>query len=142
MSEERTPGTFIKSTPLANGGSLVCASDMVEKNGRTIRENNLEIRHNIPVGTLVEVKFSEWHGGGACERTEARLWVIGHGRDCDGTPLYCLSADRDAELYERPGLYAKRVKSGFSEESLKPIEVTDDLEYGHGALDWDEDESI
>lgn len=70
--------------------NVVMFSDIVEKNGKTIRENNMERLHSIPVDTLVEVQYDDWLGGGACAKTHARLWVVEHGRDCDGTPLYWL----------------------------------------------------
>jgi len=34
--------------------------DIVEKNGKTIRENNLALTHKIPIDTLVEVKYDQW----------------------------------------------------------------------------------
>lgn len=65
--------------------------DLVEENGKTIRENNLRKRHNIPVGALVEFKTDNQRDSGAHELIHARYWVVEHGRDCDGTPLYWLS---------------------------------------------------
>jgi hypothetical protein len=85
-------------------------ADIVEENGKTIRENNLEKTHDIPIGTLVEVKYDEWYGDGACEKVHARLWVIGHSRDCDGTPLYNLSKYREPMFVE--GTLRIRVKRG------------------------------
>jgi hypothetical protein len=42
--------------------------DIIEDNGKTIEENNLEIKHNIPLRTLVEIitwdKQSEEEYGG------------------------------------------------------------------------------
>ena len=60
-------------------------ADIVEANGRTIRQNNLDIQHKLPIGALVEIRCSdvpEWDG--------CRLYVAKHDRDCDGTPLYSL----------------------------------------------------
>jgi hypothetical protein len=57
---------------------FILLSEMVEPNGKTIRENNLEIKHTIPLNTLVELE------------TGARVFVCQRTRDCDGTPLYCL----------------------------------------------------
>lgn len=58
------------------------------ESGKTIRENNLELNHDIPLGTLVEIDcdYIDEHG--------LRLFVGGHGRDCDGTPLYSLTFDK------------------------------------------------
>jgi hypothetical protein len=65
--------------------------NFIENNGKTIKENNLEIKHNIPLGELVEIitwdKESEEKYGGL------RLFVVEHERDVDGTPLYGLSWD-------------------------------------------------
>ena len=115
--------------------NIIFIGDIVEENGKTVKENNLEKKHNIPIGSLVEVKSSEWYGDGACERWEARLWVVNHSRDCDGTQLYILGRDKDNEICKRYG-YSR---GGFSEESLKVIEVTPELIYGEGALEWEEE---
>lgn len=130
-------------------------ADIVEGNGKTVRQNNLEKEHNIPVGSLVEVKYSHWHGDGCCEKVHARLWVHSHDRDCDGTPLYSLSRYRTS-LYEGAQIIVEGfllkdsithsilndIESGFSEESLKIIKVTPDLCYGHGSLCWDDEEDL
>lgn len=111
--------------------------NLVEPNGKTIRENNLAKEHRIPVGTLVEVKFDEWFGDGACLKAHARLWVVKHTRDCDGTPLYSLSAHQDPEW--ALGRFSTFTRHGFGEERLISIEVTPDLVYGRGALEWEEE---
>jgi hypothetical protein len=65
---------------------FILISDMVEANGKTVRENNLEKGHTIPLGSLVECNSEsgdyEWEG--------IRLYVVKHSRDCDGGPLYDL----------------------------------------------------
>ncbi len=72
--------------------NIVFASDIVQENGKTVRENNMEISHKIPIGSLVEVNYN-------CGEEEEglRLWVVNHSRDCDGTPLYDLSFSLDAQ---------------------------------------------
>ena len=69
---------------------LVNVADIVEENGKTIKENNMQKQHSIAIGTLVEVNidYLEEHG--------IRLFVCSHDRDCDGTPLYTLSFDKEA----------------------------------------------
>lgn len=104
--------------------------NVVEPNGKTIRENNLQKMHAIPIGTLVEVKYDNWLGGGACEKVHARLWVVAHTRDCDGTPLYSLG--------RRPDEIG--ITNGFGSESLTPVEVDAKLLEGYGALAWDEED--
>ena len=32
--------------------------------GKTYRQENLEKQHQIPIGTLVEVRFDDWFGAG------------------------------------------------------------------------------
>jgi len=135
----------------------VVFSSLVEANGRTIRENNLEVRHKISIGTLVQFRYSEWFEGGACRRSEARMFVCWHARDCDGTPLYWLATkpphlwlqdggvdpnlvfpgltDR-CQHYEMANRFYKFVRN-IGEEDLTPIEVTAELVSGVGALDWD-----
>lgn len=107
--------------------------DIVESNGKTIKQNNLEKKHNINIGELVEVKYEEWYGEGACEKLHSRLWVISHDRDYDGTPLYGLSRLKSEKLaYE-----FHAIRGGFAEESLTVIPVTEDLKNGYGALEWE-----
>lgn len=62
--------------------------DVVENNGRTIKENNMAIVHDIPLGTLVEVRSADSDFNGI------RLFVVEHERDCDGEPLYTLSFNK------------------------------------------------
>lgn len=79
---------------MTDGIEFMNVSDIVESNGKTIYANNMEKKHNIPLGALVEVKYDEWYGDGACAIIHARLWVVSRVRDCDGTPLYWLSHHR------------------------------------------------
>lgn len=66
--------------------------NMIEANGKTVRENNLAKTHVIPLGSLVEINldYNEEHG--------CRLFVVEHSRDCDGTPLYTLSHNKNAAI--------------------------------------------
>jgi len=120
--------------------------------GPTIKEQNLQKKHNIPIDTLVEIKYDTWFGNGACSKVHARLWVIAHNRDCDGTSLYTL-ADKtrytlcllDVNFNSDNWVFeAKKwcdiFTSGHDEESLKVIKITPDIKIGHDALKWKEDE--
>lgn len=109
--------------------------NLVEANGKTIKENNLERQHAIPIGALVEIKFDDWFGDGACWKVHARLWVVGHERDCDGTPLYSLSRWGDPAFARQ----VHAVFGGLAEESLTPIVITDRLREGWDVLSWDDD---
>ena len=124
--------------------------DMVQDNGKTIKEENLEKGHNIPIGTLVETKYSTWHGAGACEKVHVRLWVVAHERDCDGTPLYTLCKNRNPSegIVHMDGYILKDYMSvaiindfvtGIREERLKTIELTEEVKDGHGSLNWEEE---
>lgn len=73
--------------------------NQIECNGKSVRENNMEKLHEIPLGTLVEVDCPsiEEHG--------IRMFVAEYSRDCDGEPLYNLSfhkhyAERLQEVLE------------------------------------------
>lgn len=71
---------------------LIFIGDIVEENGKTIRQNNLEKKHNIPLGSLVEIISKDDENDEPGEhRHGLRLFVTGHTRDCDGTPLYALA---------------------------------------------------
>ncbi len=115
---------------------MILFHDLKLKDGRTIREHNMELKHNIPIGALVEVKFDAWFGGGACWKVHARLWVVRHDRDCDGTPLYLLSRWDDLSVLRMsPGDY----HSGISEEALTVIDVTPEIVRGDGNLEWEDE---
>jgi hypothetical protein len=93
---------------------IIPYSSIVEENGKTIRENNLEIKHRIPVGALVEI-----HGSDGFSWNGVRLYVREHTRDCDGTPLYSLG-HREA-VREHPLFHD--LHGGFSEDSLTVISL-------------------
>jgi len=104
---------------------------------RSMRHDDLS--HNIPVGAIVEIpnfnRFFEeqttgrWPDTKAIEGTQieiegrARLYIVGHTRDCDGTPLYMVSAAPigfPSSIPDRMkyALLARFSDSGYSEESL------------------------
>jgi len=134
--------------------NAVFVGDIIDDNGKTIRENNLSIKHDIPIGSLVEVTGETWYGEGACEIFKARLWVVSHDRDCDGTPLYTLSPHHPDHLMKGTVLMdfddlgnrllnrasslsvINSFRTGYNQESLKVIEVTGDIRSGKGALKW------
>ena len=89
--------------------TILNVADIVEPNGKTWRENNLELMHKIPLGTLVEINC-DYHA-----EHMMRSYVVKHGRDCDGSPLYVLGKKRECyEPYERD-FYDH---GGWGEESL------------------------
>lgn len=120
---------------------IMFMKDIVEDNGKTIFENNMEKSHNIPIDSLVEVKSDGWFGDGACIRYQARLWVVEHIRDCDGTPLYILSEEKANTRKELERYFGRKFHTygPFPEESVAPVEVTSELKRGEGALSWGEE---
>lgn len=91
--------------------------------GKTYREENNSKSHNIPLGTLVEVDFDDSYL--ESPKKGLRLFVVGHDRDCDGTPLYSLSFDKNW----KPDMFGEQFKTfarwaidtGYSEDSLKVV---------------------
>lgn len=67
--------------------------------GRTYREVNNSTPHKFEIGILVEIE-----GG-------VRMFVGKHTRDCDGTPLYCLTPEIKDE-YPYNEIYFYRNVSG------------------------------
>ena len=87
--------------------------DFVEANGKTIRENNLDKQHSFDIGTLVEIADG------------VRMFVVMHTRDCDGTPLYTLTAFKDDfEDIERSYKYMRyNWIGGISEDGMSAVPV-------------------
>lgn len=139
---------------------IINVADIVEANGKTVRENNMELQHKIPLDSLVEVKYDKWHGNGASEKIHARLYVVQHSRDCDGTPMYTLSGWKHESINSLLSEYGAPIMeksssdklskiadmfkfvAGFSEESLTVIEVTPDIMSGKDCLEWTEEEKF
>ena len=125
-----------------------------EKNGKTIKENNLEVPHNIPLGTLVHCKWDKWMRDGCSARVEARLYVTSLDRDCNGAPLYSLGcvdpthpdtiscAQQTGMTPTQYALYYSHQLGtycyGLAEEKLTPVEKTPETMSGDNALTWEE----
>ncbi len=90
--------------------------DTDDPQGRTIKEVNLDKTHNVPIGSLVEFEDG------------CRFWVVHHSRDCDGTPLYCLSWDRNDLTVEKKGFANRRWVNGYSEQSLEVIKWASEVD--------------
>jgi|SRR6056297_3234974 len=106
--------------------------DIKESNDNTIKENNSKKQHNIPIGTLVEI--ITWDNDSYNKYNGLRLFVVKHERDCDGTPLYGMSWDKevinkDLNPYESDHHLTKLIKfannssiiHGFNENCLKIV---------------------
>lgn len=88
---------------------FINVADLVNtKTGKTWRQENSELQHNIPLGSLVELETGE------------RLFVIKHNRDCDQTPMYSLGMNH--EINREDSMFSK-LHHGYSEESLKVVET-------------------
>lgn len=139
---------------------FVVFGDIVESNGKTIRQNNLEKEHKFKIGDLVEACTSKFHGNGSSEIIKGHFFIVDLGRDCDGTPLYSLSTTpRDqwanvkiTVLHDDPNKFSFETKevpnnkmshgqmifynvmTGFSEDSLTKIENDDKIKKGYGSM--------
>ena len=80
------------------------------------REENSNLKHNIPIGALVEVK----HNDSPQTNDGIRLFVVSHDRDCDMTPLYSLSIDPYDTVRPASDLLV-RWHTGYLERSLLVI---------------------
>lgn len=110
--------------------------NLIESNGKTIRQNNLERPHAIPLKTLVEIVVAVDDDYCMDKYRGVRAYVVTHERDCDGTPLYGLSQNRDVvedeavQGYTDPqikalveSLYRAQINSGHAEEGLRIIDL-------------------
>ena len=98
-------------------------NDIIEQNGKTWKENNLEKVHTIPLDTLVEINYpdSKYH--------RMRMYVVHYDRDCDGTPIYSLGKkgdryrnpteeDTEGDTWARKMFNLTDIHYAFGEESL------------------------
>jgi hypothetical protein len=100
--------------------TFVMLSDCVDPSdpqGRTYREINAAKTHGIPIGALVEIGHLDYPS----PMDGARLFVVAHNRDCDGTPLYALCADPEDTIVQRKGFANDKWHHGYSEDSLTVI---------------------
>lgn len=74
---------------------IINVADIVEANGKTVRQNNQAIPHELPLGSLVEITIDCPIGEFGSVYKGVRLFVVAHDRDCDGSPLYSLSFDQN-----------------------------------------------
>lgn len=88
-------------------------SNMVESNGKTKYENNLEIPHTIQLGSLVEINKNNYDHVGLC------LYVVMHIRDANGYPINYLSHTLD-DMDENTRDYA-RMTIGYKDENLNLV---------------------
>ena len=78
--------------------AMINVADLDSGNGKTYREVNNATKHGLKVGQLVQLYCG------------ARLHVLKHSRDCDGTPLYVIGL-KESNIIE----------GGYPEESLTAV---------------------
>lgn len=107
----KNPLTKSQYRPKYPDSPFIHVADLVNpKTGKTYREENAKLKHNIPIGSLVELID-----------TGIRLFVVSHNRDCDQTPQYYLGTDADNTEEVTPGFANRGWVGGYAEESLKII---------------------
>ncbi len=97
--------------------AIVLVSDMVESNGKTVRENNMDTNHAYPLGALVEICYEDSDDDE--NNNGIRLFVVNHERDCDGTPLYCMAPTKTA--YEKVLQYKTELERGISDSMERTL---------------------
>ena len=84
-----------------------------------LRPQNMQLQHEIPLDTLVEVVLDGHAENGI------RGFVVEHTRDCDGEPLYAISLKRHTEAMNLKSvqefLYCVSVSDGWTKENLKLV---------------------
>ena len=99
--------------------NLADCVDATDPNGRTYRQINSSKSHNIPIGSLVEVRDPEYPS----DNDGIRLFAVHQGRDCDQTPLYWLSPDKSDTIPDKSGFANRKWVGGYSESSLTLIRL-------------------
>jgi hypothetical protein len=92
--------------------NFVNIADLQDPNdlqGRSYRQVNYARKHIFEVGQLVELDDG------------VRLYIAKQSRDCDGTPLYCLTPKKNDYTIEEKGFANHNWLNGIDEESLKLI---------------------
>lgn len=101
---------------MINVADLLCPND---PEGRTYRQVNADKKHHIPIGALVEVLQDEKY----LYKNLPRLFVVNHTRDCDMTPLYYLSLQKDSTIQHHPNMRNTDWAGPYSDDSLKVVEL-------------------
>jgi len=118
---------------------FVMISDLVEENGKTIRENNMEKQHLRREGDEVRVcTCNGVHEGDCNDQCPTEIaFILLCGRDCDGTPLYWIGGQaqwnemkrlgRERTIDNLPWRVLNRVDGGYPEDSLTDSDFINDL---------------
>jgi hypothetical protein len=76
---------------------------------KSYREVNREKKHKFNVGQLVELESG------------ARMFIVKQTKDCDQTPLYSLSPDKDDIEQQRENFANHSWHNGYSEKRIKAV---------------------
>lgn len=82
---------------------IMFVGNIVEDNGKTIRQNNEAIAHKFNVGDLVELKCNcsaDGHVDKHKYYCGMRLFVASQSRDCDGSVGYYLSTSSTGKTFD------------------------------------------
>ena len=115
--------------------------DIVEDNGKTIYENNMNKTHKFAIGSTVYLELETTTTVGP--KFEKGIYIVfSHDRDCDGTPMYSLISEsmnviKDwkkfipniEEIIQRIGGFG--YLNGISESSLMEIPQMKNQEYSN-----------
>jgi len=126
--------------------TITFVSDIVCEDGRTVKEHNLDLKHQIPLGTLVEVLPSDYPDEEDDPHTSittgTRIFIVGHGRDCDGTPLYHLSSNKNAmRLLESIEAQMEAPEYAFADRIVHTLTMRSAKERARGAIHFNWGES-
>lgn len=91
-------------------------SEVVEANGKTVRQNNLEMKHKIKIGSKVQIDHESC--GDTTYKISGELFVVEHTRDCDGSPLYMLS-NKNLCLSGGLVLVPENFKAAFPDKNIR-----------------------
>lgn len=121
----------------SDGDVGVILHHIVGEDGLSEKERNLKNQHTIPLFSLVQIQDDN------SEEFGLRLYVQGHSRDCDGTPLYNLthdyrvvgkdvSTDRMRNAKDRlehmlAVIDTGKITGGYSADSLVVIRTADEV---------------
>ena len=108
--------------------SIAYVGDLVLENGKTWYQDNMDKSHKIPIGALIEISYDELDEDEKSDSLDGlRLFVTGHSRDCDGTPLYELSHNRKAS--EQKKEFRRKI------DEKEWLNTPDDI-YAEGIIRW------
>ena len=93
---------------IVNIADLTDPTDIKNRSYRQVKNSK---KHKFSIGQLVEIDDG------------ARLFVVKQTRDCDGTPLYTLTAFKD-DFHNKPeGFFDYDWIGGISEEGMTIAEI-------------------